>query len=81
MSAKRQRSKSANLHTDKKPPMEMTPGEQKAYAVSVGAEVDRLLARRGCHLDVQPGLAQAQNGTWTIGIVARILINQPTKAD
>lgn len=58
---------------------QMGSDERQAYAKQVGAEVDRLLAQRGCALDVQPGFAPSQNGTYTIGAVARIVIKEPAQ--
>ena len=62
-----------------KSPAEMVGPELEAYVASVGKEVDRLLERRGCVLDVQPALgANAQQpGTYVLGVVARILVKKP----
>jgi hypothetical protein len=72
MAAKSQRKQTT------KQPFEMTPEEQQQYAVSVSQEVDRLLARRGCMLEFQPGFAPAGNGTFTVGVAARIVIKPAT---
>lgn len=62
-----------------KTPAELVGPELEAYLTSVGKEVDRLLERRGCVLDVQPALGanQQQPGTYVLGVVARILVKKP----
>ena len=63
----------------KKTPAELAGPELEAYLTSVGKEVDQLLERRGCVLDVQPALGanQHQPGTYVLGVVARILVKKP----
>lgn len=63
----------------KKTPAELAGPELEAYLTSVGKEVDQLLERRGCVLDVQPALGanQQQPGTYVLGVVARILVKKP----
>lgn len=81
MSAKRQRKSETGLvKGPKKSPFEMTPEEQSAHAVSVSKEIERLLERRGCMLEFQPGFAPAGNGTFTVGVAARIVIKPAPKA-
>ncbi len=56
----------------------MTPAEQNDYVLSVSKELDRLLTRRGCMLEFQPGFAPTGSGTYTIGVAARIVIKPVT---
>lgn len=61
-----------------KSPKDMSQSELEAYLNQVGKEVDRLLERKGCVLDVQPALTPDLNqpGTFKIGVVARILLKK-----
>lgn len=63
-----------------KTPMEMSPDERAAYVASVGGEIDRLLSRRGCVLDVQPTFSPNPQGAWSVGVVARVLVKDTSKA-
>lgn len=61
-----------------KSPAEMSQAELEVYLNQVGKEIDRLLERKGCVLDVQPALTPDVNqpGTFKIGIMARILLKK-----
>jgi hypothetical protein len=56
----------------------MSQSELEEYLNRVGKEVDALLEKRGCVLDVQPAFTQdaSQPGTFKIGIMARILLKK-----
>lgn len=61
-----------------KSPVDMSQSELEEYLNRVGKEVDALLEKRGCVLDVQPAFTQdaSQPGTFKIGIMARILLKK-----